>query len=228
MSRVLVLCEGQTEETFFDLVLRKHLAEQGVFASCTTICTAREEGRRQYRGGHAHRWSYVEQDIRLLLRSKPDAVTTMVDVYGFPKDMPGYPAPWPATKDERVRALEQAMVKVVDDPRFIPGLLVYEFEALLFSAPDQIAEIAIVDSALRPAVTQVLRAIVDAFETPEDIDDHPEKAPSKRLLAAAPHYQKRRHGPTIAARVGLATLRERCPLFSAWLARLEATGAPAP
>ena len=228
MSRLLVLCEGQTEETFFDLVLRGHLAERGVFAGCTTICTAREEGRRQYRGGHAHRWSYVERDIRLLLKSRPDAVTTMLDVYAFPKDMPGYPAPWPSTKDERVRALERAMAKAVDDPRFIPGLLVYEFEALLFSAPEQIAEIAIVDVASRQAVAQELRAVTNAFQTPEDIDDHPETAPAKRLVAAIPQYQKRRHGPTIAERIGLSILRERCPLFSAWIARLEAVGAPAP
>jgi hypothetical protein len=128
VSRLLVLCEGQTEESFFHLVLREHLAMLGVFADCTMICTSREEGRRQHRGGHAHRWAYVEQDIRLLLRSRPDAVTTMLDVYRFPKDMPGFPSPWPPTTTERVRALQEATVKAVNDPRFIPGLLVHEFE----------------------------------------------------------------------------------------------------
>jgi hypothetical protein len=190
------------------------------------ICTAREEGRREYRGGHAHRWEHVLRDIRLLLWSKPDAVTTMLDMYAFPKDMPGYPAPWPPTKAQRVRALEEAMAKAVNDPRFIPGLLVYEFEALLFSAPEQIAEIAIADEARRPAAARELCAIADAFSTPEDIDDHPESAPAKRIAAAVPQYRKRRHGPTIAERIGLSTLRERCPLFSAWLARLEALSAP--
>lgn len=228
MSRLLVLCEGQTEETFFNLVLREHLAERGVFGSCTMICTSREAGRRAYRGGHAHRWDLIERDLRLLLRSNPDAMTTMLDLYAFPRDMPGFPAPWPARTKERVRALEEAMATAVNDPRFIPGLLVHEFEGLLFSSPEEIAEVAVVNAARRPDVARELRAVVDAFDTPEDIDDGPETAPAARLLGIIPEYRKPRHGPTIAARVGLATIREHCPSFSAWLARLEALADPTP
>lgn len=227
MSRLLVLCEGQTEETFFNLVLREHLSTRGVFGSCTMICTAREDGRRVHRGGHAHRWELVEHDIRLLLRSNPDAVTTMLDLYMFPKDMPGFPSPPPgATTAARVEALTSAMADAINDPRFIPGLLVHEFEGLLFSGPEHIAEVSVLDEARRPGIAKKLRAIADGFVTPEDIDDSPATAPSKRILGIVPEYRKPRHGPIIAARVGLTNLRERCPLFSAWLGRLEALGAP--
>lgn len=225
MSRLLVLCEGQTEETFFNLVLRQHLAERNVFSDCTMICTAREDGRRMHRGGHAHRWDLIERDIRLLLRSNPDAVTTMLDLYAFPNDLPGFPAPRPASATaERVRALAEATTRVVNDARFIPGLLVHEFEGLLFSGPEHIAAVAIVDETMRPGVERRLRAVAEAFATPEDINDSPQTAPSKRLLDIVAGYRKPRHGPAIAARVGLPRLRERCPLFSAWLARLEALG----
>lgn len=228
MSWLLVLVEGQTEETFFNLVLREHLEARGVSAKCTMICTSREEGRRQHRGGHAGRWEYVEKDIRQLLKSNPDAVTTMLDVYAFPKNMPGFPSPWPPTTIERARALEEATTKAVNDPRFIPGLLVHEFEGLLFSVPEQIAEVAVVEEARRRSIAKKLRAIADAFATPEDIDDHPLRAPSKRIADVVPEYSKPRHGPIIAERVGLSTLRERCPLFSAWLARLEDLSAAVP
>ncbi len=216
MSRLLVLCEGQTEETFFNLVLREHLAERGIFSDCTMICTAREDGRRIHRGGHAHRWNLIERDIRLLLRSNPVAVTTMLDLYAFPKDLPGFPALHQASATaERVGAIAEATAKVVNDARFILGLLVHEFEGLLFSGPEHIAAVAILDETRRSGIEKQLRAVAEAFATPEDINDSPQTAPSKRLLNIVEGYRKPRHGPVIAARVGLAALRERCPLFSA-------------
>ena len=149
MSRVLLLCEGQTEQTFFDLVLRQHLALKGVYASCTMICTSRQGGRRVHRGGHARRWDLIERDLRLLLHSQSDAVTTMLDLYGFPEDMPGFPAPWPVRTVDRVDALGAAMSRIVDDPRFIPGILAHEYEGILFSDPGRIVEIVVTDPAAR-------------------------------------------------------------------------------
>jgi len=57
---------------------------------------------------------------------------------------------------------------------------------------------------------------------PEDINETPEGAPSKRILRIFPGYRKLLHGPTIAERIGLKTIREQCPHFDDWLTRLEA------
>ena len=57
---------------------------------------------------------------------------------------------------------------------------------------------------------------------PEDINDDPHSAPSKRILTVWPDYQKTFHGPLIACDIGLDVIRAACPHFSAWLRRLEA------
>lgn len=62
---------------------------------------------------------------------------------------------------------------------------------------------------------------------PENVNDGPKSAPSKRLLESIPGYQKPLHGPLAIEAAGLTALRSRCPRFDAWVARLEALGSDA-
>ena len=91
----------------------------------------------------------------------------------------------------------------------------HEFEALLFTAPQKFAEWT--DDA---KVVTALAAAVEGH-APEDINDSPLTAPSKRVLAAMPEYQKTFHGPLIACEIGLDAMRQACPHFNAWLEKLE-------
>ena len=59
------------------------------------------------------------------------------------------------------------------------------------------------------------------FPTPEDINDSPATAPSKRIVAVLPRYRKRIHGPDVAERIGLNAIRAECPRFHDLLTRLE-------
>jgi hypothetical protein len=62
----------------------------------------------------------------------------------------------------------------------------------------------------------------DGFPTPEDIDDDPITAPSKRIRQVFGSYRKVLDG-TIAARgVGIEAMRRQCPHFRDWLAQLQA------
>jgi hypothetical protein len=70
-------------------------------------------------------------------------------------------------------------------------------------------------------VTGKLLAIRNAFPTPEDIDERPELAPSKRILNLLPDYRKPVAGPLIVRHIGLATLRQECPHFNQWISRIE-------
>ena len=72
-----------------------------------------------------------------------------------------------------------------------------------------------------PQQVEQLRLIRAAFETPEHINDSPETAPSKRLLQLFPGYDKPAFGSLALGRIGLAALRQSCPHFATWLARLE-------
>ncbi|HXD01141.1 MAG TPA: DUF4276 family protein, partial [Verrucomicrobiae bacterium] len=62
----------------------------------------------------------------------------------------------------------------------------------------------------------------------EKINDTPQKAPSKRIQEEFPGYIKGRsdfaHGPRIADKLSLDTVRGACPRFSSWLAKLETLG----
>ena len=63
--------------------------------------------------------------------------------------------------------------------------------------------------------------IRDEFETPEEINDSPETAPSKRVEDLVPGYEKPLLGTLAVLEIGLPQIRVECPHFSSWLERLE-------
>lgn len=70
-----------------------------------------------------------------------------------------------------------------------------------------------------PRLGAALRAEATAVGSPELVNDGPATAPSKRLLAHHPAYNKLLDGPLALADLGLPALRERCPHLDAWLRR---------
>jgi hypothetical protein len=105
------------------------------------------------------------------------------------------------------------------DVRFLPYLQLHEYEGLLFSDPAAFAS----GIGLHHLATQ-FQAIRSAFPTPEDINDDPNTAPSKRALGAHPSYQKVLDGTLAAQAVGITRMRQECPHFRAWVEQLEALG----
>ena len=75
----------------------------------------------------------------------------------------------------------------------------------------------------RPDLRVDFERIRMGFATPEHIDDSPNTAPSKRVIGFFPGYerQKRLLGVLAALEIGLPKIRQECPLFNAWLAKLE-------
>lgn len=69
-----------------------------------------------------------------------------------------------------------------------------------------------------------LQDIRRQFPTPEDINDHSETAPGKRILGVIPRYRKVVNGSRLAGKIGLTVIRKECPRFGAWLTDLEALG----
>ncbi|HEY1160150.1 MAG TPA: DUF4276 family protein, partial [Terracidiphilus sp.] len=103
-----------------------------------------------------------------------------------------------------------------DPRRFVPLVVMHEFEALLFSDPDQFAQ-----GIGRGDLAGELHRIRQAFPSPEEIDDAPENAPSKRIERILPGFNKVRSGVDAANAIGLATIRQECHHFNGWLDRLE-------
>jgi hypothetical protein len=227
MTRLLIHVEGQTEEDFVNEVLRNHLIATGYHSvSARIVGNARLRRRR----GGIRPWPSVRTDIMNHLREDRDSIaTTMVDYYGMPQNGPGE---WPGrARSLGLRAIEakaQCVQDAVRDDlltalgarfhaqRFVPFVVMHEFEGLLFSDCAAFSR-----SIGRPDLEPGFREIRERFATPEEINDSPVTAPSKRVEALMPGYDKPLFGTLAALAIGLAQIRAECPHFDGWLRQLE-------
>lgn len=219
MKRLYLLVEGQTEETFVRELLAPHYAHLGL--SIRPIIVRTSPG---HKGGVPAYGKVKPQVTRLCRQDRAACVSTLFDLYALPNDFPGkVAAGYPSNSGGATKAafLETALEQDVSEPNFIPYLMVHEFEALLFVQPAQFA--AWTD---RADVVAALCNVAQKHQTPEDINDNPQAAPSKRILDLMPEYQKPFHGPLIACSIGLDAMRQSCRHFADWLQRLERFGCP--
>ena len=119
--------------------------------------------------------------------------------------------------DDVANAISLEMGANFDTDRFVPFVIMHEFEGLLFSDCAAFAR-GIGQLALEPS----FQAIRDQFTTPEDINDSPNTAPSKRIINLMPEYDKPLYGNLAALEIGLDCIRQACPHFRNWLSKLEA------
>lgn len=225
MPRLLIHVEGQTEEDFVNVVLRDHLVHVGYESvSARIIGNARLRRRR----GGIRPWPPVKRDIINHLRQDGGCLaTTMVDYYGLPQSGEGA---WPGRAEAtHLQALEKAphvQNALLDDltadiegtypARFIPFVVMHEFEGLLFSDCAAFAH-GIGKPELEPAFQQIR----NDFQSPEDINDSPITSPSKRIENLVPGYEKPLLGILAVLEIGLDRIRAQCNHFDQWINELE-------
>lgn len=202
MKRLCIICEGKTESEFVATCLAPHLLTKNIAVSHPFI-------------GKQINVERVAHHIRNYYRGF-DYVTTLVDYYGFG-------AAQGRSKiqlEDAIMIATETEIKNLDRNRIIPYVQMHEFEALLFS---DIEHFKWLIDRWNTKTRQALLAIRQQFPTPEDINNHPNTAPSKRLIAVFPGYDdlKAEYGPIIASEIGLPKIREQCPLFNDWVTRLE-------
>jgi len=212
MTRIKVFVEGQTEETFVRDVLDPYFANQGIYL--TPILAQTSPG---HKGGIVSYGKLKHQISRLCKQDSSAYITTLIDYYGLPNDFPALDSMTITDANQRVAALEQAFAEDINQTNFIPNLMLHEFEALLFCAPEKFA-----DWCDEQAPIAKLKAIKATFPSPELINNSPHTAPSKRILAAIPKYKKTLHGSLIAEDIGLDTIRAQCPHFNCWFEKIAA------
>lgn len=218
MIRLAISVEGRTEEEFVKRVLANHLRTAEV--ETTPILIGKTPGGS---GGGGVSVERLASDMaRLYLDPGFQVVTSLVDFYGF-RD-------WKEVKtvdelEERVH--REILEKLPGDPdprRIIPYVQQYEFEGLLFSDVDAFHVIGASAGSL-----QALRTIRGQFPTPEDVNDRPDTAPSKRIAGVIQQYGTRGyskvvHGSLIAEETGLDVICRECPRFREWTRRLKTLG----
>ncbi|MHB1756691.1 MAG: DUF4276 family protein [Leptospirillum sp.] len=231
MLRLLVLVEGQTEEEFVKEVLRPHLQSFGYLnVSARILGNAR---LREKRGG-IRGWDTVRTEIlRHLSEDAGCIVTTMVDYYALPQlGTNGWPGRHPSGPMDflmKASAVEDALLKNISAGsrsesvgyRFVPFVVMHEFEGLLFSDCNAFAR-----GVGRMDLASKFQSIRDEFSTPEEINDSPETAPSKRVASLIPGYQKPFLGNLAALEIGLVKMRTACSHFAEWVSKLENIGKP--
>lgn len=199
MTRVAISVEGPTEEAFVKRLFVDYLAEKGIFVQPFPL------------HGNITVQRLASDMARLFWNH--DFVTSLVDFYGF------------RDKGEKtIEELEENISEVIDkrinrswdQRRIFPYIQQYEFEGLLFSNVESFGPIPGVDEECLANLGQVRQQ----FE-PEHINDSPTTAPSKRIKALLPRYNKVLHGPLVAEETGLDRIRNECPRFNGWLTRLE-------
>lgn len=218
MTRLLVHVEGQTEEAFVNVVLAPYLYNIGY-----TQVRARLLGnaRNRLNRGGIKSWPVVRKDIQRHLANDVEAYgTTMVDYYALPHNWPGRNLP-NGTIDQRHETMRTALSADFQtitgiEGRFIPFVLMHEFEALLFSDCEAFGSVT-----GDPSYSTALQNIRDQFENPEHINDSPHTAPSKRILNLIPDYDKVLFGNVAASEIGLEKMRAECPCFGRWVKELE-------
>lgn len=218
------MVEGQTEESFVRNVLADVLWASNVHPTPVLLGTPGHKGGRTS-------YARVKRDVVLLLKQDKGAYcSTMIDLYGIGAGFPGHPPPHQLSNIEKVRHVENAVKMDIceelpdairPDLRFIPYLQLHEYEAILFSDPAAFAT-----GINRPSLWPQFQRIRDEFDSPEDINNDPETAPSKRVIAACPSYKKVIEGTQAAAAVGIPTVRQQCQHFREWLEALEALAEP--
>lgn len=214
---IFVIAEGKTELVFIRDILAPYMGNQSIFLHAPQI------GRHNRKGGNV-KFSRAQDNIQRHLKQRPNTiVTTMVDYYRIGTDWPGLDESKSAKSHcQKAAIVNQATKKRINqlypkyqpDNRFIPYVSMYEFEALLFSDPSKLASHLDIDQSK-------IDSILKEKNEPENINDSPISAPSKRLEKLKNSYKKVTDGKTIAKSIGIPMISKACPLFDGWLTALE-------
>lgn len=220
---VYIVVEGRAEQTFVRDILAPDMAMRGVYLYPHLI------GNPGHKGGDI-RFERAKSDIGNFLKQRPDTyVSTMFDYFRIDSKWPG--------KEEVSRMMRSGgklsaaqKAELLEEPtrqqivaefsgnnakhRFTPYIAMHEFEALLFSNPLVLAEKLSADP-------QIIEQILAECGSPEEINDRPETAPSKRIAALTSGYRKIAMGKVIAESIGIPAMRRKCPHFDQWLTTIE-------
>jgi hypothetical protein len=219
MARVNVVCEGPTESRFISDVLAPYFSSREIYLRPVLL------GVPGHKGGRVN-YARAQKDILLQLKQDTKVYcSTMFDLYGLGAGFPGTVPPSGLVAARKAIQIENAVLQEIisivpdlrADLRFIPYLQVHEYEGLLFS------DTAAFAAALgQTNLAAQLAKIRDGFESPEDINDGPNNAPSKRVAGIYPKYNKVIEGTLAAQKIGMDRMLGECPHFRSWIERLAA------
>lgn len=217
MKRLVFIVEGETEEAFVNNILRPYFQNCGLYnpIQCFKI---------KHTQGGLHKYSYVRNDVLNTIYETDVIVTTMFDLYALPHSFPGYDEAQAIENHlDRVKFLEAKMKEDIEENQgrsfnnYIPYIQLHEFEALAFSSSNSF-EALFEDNEMD---YKGIRTVIDNFPNPEDINDSPETAPSKRMQRLIQGYNKVTYGISLIEYTGIDVILQKCPHFREWIETLK-------
>lgn len=217
MKRLIIVVEGDTEKEFVDKVLSPYLYAKGLLSvNCFKI---------KHTKGGLTKYQHLKTDLINCVYESNVLVSTLIDFYALPKDFPKYEeARTIVNRANRLAFLEKAIVEDIEAekensfPNLLPYIQLHEFEALVFSSIDAIKSLY----SNEDAKFNELEQIIASYPNPEDINDSPQTAPSKRLKnnQLIRGYNKVNDGIMIIEEAGIETVLSKCQRFKTWVETL--------
>lgn len=221
MKKIFVVTEGQSETNFVNRVMAPYFAGRCILIPNTIVTKADNRRGKIYKGGvtnYAQIRNTLLKTLGCSAKSNDSYVTTMLDFYRLPADVPGV-ADAEKVNDpyEKVNLIENEILKAegYDRKFFFPYIELHEFEAMLFS------DITKLQEAYFEENLTALKECVKMQNNPELINDGVETAPSKRILNCIAYFDKANVGVDVLERIGIGIIAEKCQHFSEWLMHIE-------
>ena len=225
MIRILIFCEGQTEEEFVKGLIVPHFSFLGAYVSYKMFHTKMTPVKGSLpKGGLGSYEKVKKQIVDACKHDRNLIVTTMIDFYGLPDDFSRIGLDKNNGSIEHAIEIENRFYEDIQCRNFIANLVIHEFEALLFSKPSAF------QGLFHDESVKIIQSMTDKHETPEHINSGVDTSPSKRLINNLYNYydnkkvfdyNKRKHGFKVASDITLQTMREKCRHFNDWITRLE-------
>ena len=216
MSRLIIIVEGDTEKEFVNTILVPYFHSKNFYnIDCFKV---------KHSKGGLSKYEHVRKDILNTVYEANSVVTTLFDFYALPTDFPQFEESKNITnKSQRLTFLEESIKEDIESSQstkfdnLLPYIQLHEFEALIFSSIVGIE--SLFNSQEADLVT--LNKVITEYPNPEDINDNPNTAPSKRLLSLINGYSKVVDGVLILDEIGLDVVRAKCPRFNNWLIQID-------
>lgn len=205
MNRIVFIVEGDTEILLVDKVIMPYIYNLGyaITHTCQTITT----NRKQHKKGGVGSYGKFKNEIQNTLSQGDVLVTTLIDFFKLPTDFPQF-----TDDSSKIQQIETAIHQDFDsNPNLLPYIQRHEVEALMYSSMEGFKLVMDEDKQL-----EKVQQIINQYPNPEDINNSPATAPSKRLQKIY-DYDKTGDGEMIFEMVGIEAMLEKCPRFANWI-----------
>jgi len=186
---IIILCEGQTEERFIKEIIIPAFSHLDIVPKIIMTKGGKKGGSVDYQ-------DFLKQARNILRNTQLTLLLTIFDLAGIPSSW------WKAITNHCPGHLNDKIKADINDLRFYPVWMIYEFEILAFIAPKTTGEV--IGNQYISSLEKVLK---NNQHNPEAINH--DNYPSKHLeqICGKHGYQKTMDGIQIAKRLTLEQLK---------------------